>query len=295
MEFAVNYSPTLANLVRAGQVQIDRFKCPAWPGMLAEASQILPVYIHFPLSIGSGIGCPMNDEKHEPVNLDWLAEMQAQYATPHINTHLITPGEVFPENDSRDHSAAVLRKIVDYALRDLEPLIKRFGAEKVLVENVINERGWMDLCVMPETLSRLLEESGCGFLFDLSHGRLAAANLNLEPRQFISAMPLERMGEMHITGTRVLEGDLLELVRSVGDPYAMIQSMTGRKIDHLPMEADDWVELEWAAGQIKIGAWREPWVASFEYGGVGAFWEQLTSQEIYLEQVPRMGRLLTSG
>lgn len=292
MEFAVNYSPVLAPLAAAKQVPLDRFKCPAWPDLLAEAQKTLPVYIHFPISIGFGNGSAVNDEKQKPVDMEWLADLLAQTGTPYINTHLVFPAAVFPEIAQDSHSAADVRVVLDSALRDLEGLIHRFGAERVLVENVINEYGWLDLCAFPEVLGQLLDESGCGFLFDLSHARIAASNFGLDAREYSSAMPLDRLRELHITGLRTLEGDLLDLVRDSGDPYGMARTMQGKKIDHLPMESDDWPELGWALGEIASGKWAEPWVVSFEYGGVGPFWEQVTSPEVYLAQLPRMNAMI---
>ncbi len=48
--FALNYSPQAADLLRAGQIEIDLFKCPAWPDLIAEAQAAAPglhsLFIH---------------------------------------------------------------------------------------------------------------------------------------------------------------------------------------------------------------------------------------------------------
>jgi len=292
MEFAVNYTALLAELVRAGQVRVDRFKCPAWPGLLAEARQTLPVYIHFPLGIGRGEGCAFDSETRRPADLARLEDLLALSGTPYVNTHFIAPHDSYPgiavESTRPDH----IRRVLDGALRDLEPLIARFGAGRVLVENIINERGWLTLSVLPEVIGRLLEETGCNFLFDLSHARLAAANLGVDPRAYAAAMPVERIREVHVTGLQVLEGPLLELMREIGDPYGFAESMAGKPIDHLPMTGEDWPELAWMLGEIAAGRWASPWVAAFEYGGVGHFWEEVTDRQVYLEQLPRMEAMI---
>ncbi len=38
-ELALNYSELAARLVRAGAIRIDRFKCPAWPDLVATAAR----------------------------------------------------------------------------------------------------------------------------------------------------------------------------------------------------------------------------------------------------------------
>lgn len=292
MEFAVNYTTILAGLVRDGLLRLDRFKCPAWPDLLAEARQTLPVYIHFPLGIGQGSGYPLDTETKGPADFERLADLRALTGTPYFNTHFVVPQECYPGipfNSTRpDH----IRRVLDGALRDLEPLIARFGAENVLVENVVNERGWLTLSVLPEVIGRLLEETGCGFLFDLSHARLAAANLGLDPRVYSSALPVERIGEIHVTGVQVLEGPLLEMMLAIGDPYGFAESMAGKPIDHLPMIESDWPELAWMLGEIAAGRWAAPWVVAFEYGGIGPFWEEVTDRQVYLEQLPRMVRMV---
>jgi uncharacterized protein len=292
MEFAVNYSPTLAGLVQEKNLGVDRFKCPAWPDLIAEAESVLPVYIHLPITVGSGAGCPLNDEKRSQLDFTWLAGMLKGSTSPYVNTHLIAHSANFPAINPLDHSKKAVRSVVDAAMRDLEPLINLYGAEKVLVENVVNEYGWLDACALPETLALLIEKTGCGFLFDLSHARLTAELLGMEERSYISAMPLHHLQELHVTGLAVLEGELLELVRSAGDPYGLAAHMAGKKIDHLPMREEDWPVLEWAVNQIFSNKWAEPWIVSFEYGGVGPFWGQITSEKVYIQQIPRMAALI---
>lgn len=291
-EFAVNYSPALARLAAEKRVVFDRFKCPAWPDLLAEARQAGPVYIHFPFSVGGGAGYVTNDEKKSALDMEWLADLLAQTGTPYINTHLVSPAALYPGIAQDSRAAADMRRVLDGALRDLEPLIARFGARRVLVENVVNEYGWLDLCAIPETLNRLLEESGCGFLFDLSHARIAAANFQRDARAYAAEMPLAQLRELHITGLQTLEGNLLELVRASGDPFDWAATMRGKLIDHLPMQPADWPELAWGLDEIAAGRWAQPWVAAFEYGGVGPFWEQVTDPAVYLEQLPKMNAMI---
>lgn len=292
VKFSVNYSPALARLVTAGQVQVDVYKCPAWPDLLQEAVQAGPCYVHFALGVGNDWGVPFDSETKGPADLDRIADILAMTGTPQINTHFVASVKHHPSIpfDSRD--PAHIRQVIDAAKRDLEPLINRFGAERVMVENIINEFGYLTIAVLPEVIHTLLEETGCGFLFDLSHARLAAANLGLDPRAYASSLPVNRMREMHITGLAVIEGALFDRMVEIGDPYRYAELFHGRKIDHFPMEVDDWDETAWAARQIHEGRWAEPWVAAFEVGGVGAFWDDISTEEMYLSQLPRLEKIV---
>jgi uncharacterized protein len=292
MKFAVNYSPLLAELVQAGLVTIDYYKCPAWPNLLKEAMETHPVYIHFPLAIGYGQGSAMDEETHQPADLDRFARLLEETGTPYINTHFIAPANAYGDIPKDSRLPHHIRQVLDGAIRDLEPLIQRFGAEKVLVENIINEHNWLTACVLPEVISVLLSETGCGFLFDLSHARLTADKIGMDAHEYISGLPMGQIREGHVTGLKKLEGSLLEMVLAAGDPYGMAADQAGKRIDHLPMEEEDWPEFAWLIDGINQNRFRDPWVMSFEYGGVGRFWEELTDREVYLKQVPRMARMI---
>jgi uncharacterized protein len=295
MEFAVNYSPVLAGLVREGRVRVDRFKCPTWPELVAEAQQTLPVYIHFPLGVGGGWGGPRDSETHDLADLDQIDRLLEQTGTPLINTHFVPPAARYPHihQDSRDPRH--IQEVVDSTLRDLEPLLDRFGPERVTLENVVNEHGWLTLAVLPEVIAAILESTGCGFLFDQSHARLAARNLGLDERAYAASLPLAHTREVHVTGLQLLTGPLLDLMVAIGDPYGFAKTMAGRWIDHLPMLEGDWPELEWILDQVRAGRAGQPWVVAYEYGGVGRFWEDVTKAEVYLEQLPRMKAMIQTA
>jgi len=295
MEFAVNYSPLLAELVKEGEVQVDRFKCPAWPDLIEEAQKVLPVYVHFPLTIGNNLGYPVDAETKAPADLDRVAAIMEGSGTPYVNTHMVPSAANYPHIPLDSTAPEYIRQVIDGALRDLEPLINRFGAERVLIENIINEYGWLTLGTLPEVFGRLLEETGCGFLFDLSHARLTARNLGLDEREYAASLPVDQIHEVHVTGLQRLEGELLRKLQSTGS-LGGYSSMVGKYIDHVPMTGKDWPELEWMCEQIrKPGSrWNEPWVVSFECGGVGDFWEQVTEREVYLTQLPRMKTIIAN-
>jgi hypothetical protein len=67
-QFAVNYAVATADLVRGRKVEFDYFKCPAWPGVIAAARQLLPIYVHFPYNVGLGIANAMDAETNRPVD-----------------------------------------------------------------------------------------------------------------------------------------------------------------------------------------------------------------------------------
>ena len=140
-------------------------------------------------------------------------------------------------------------------LRDVETLIAVYGRERVIVENApyyAEQNKVLRATVEPAVIRRVVAETGCGLLLDLSHAWMTAHYLRRERDGYVSALPVESLREVHVTGVHRLEGRLR---------------------DHLGMTEPDWQHLTWALGQIDSGGWAMPWLVAFEYGGIGPNFE----------------------
>jgi hypothetical protein len=91
-----------------------------------------------------------------------------------------------------------------------------------------------------------------------------------------------------VSGVQRLEGRWLSRVRRAVDEGDAAERLFGRPADHLPMTGPDWELLRWAMAQIHSGAWPQPWVVTFEYGGTGPLFSALTDADILAEQMPRV-------
>ena len=157
---------------------------------------------------------------------------------------------------------------------DLEPALRRFGSDAVIVENLIyrgEDRGLLRAGVMPEVLSDLVDGTGCGFLLDVSHARITAATLGLDPWRYLDSLPVHALRELHVTGVHVIDGSLR---------------------DHLPFQATDWEFLDGVVARVLAGAWPTPGIVAFEYGGVGPVFEWRSDADVLAEQLPRMRDVL---
>jgi uncharacterized protein (UPF0276 family) len=267
--FALNYSVEAADLLRQGQIAPDRFKCPDWPDMIAEAQQFAPVYVHFALRAGAGTLAAT----------DWarVAALLEQCDTPYVNVHLAPMQPDMPHIplDTTDpaHAAAIRERL----LHDVGAVVEQFGAERVSVENVPYFGHIPDTypilrpAAEPALIRQVLEETGCGLLLDLSHARIAARYLGYDEQEYVAALPTERLRELHITGLRKID--------------ALWH-------DHMPMVGDDWPAFAWALERIAAGAWARPWVVSFEYGGVGGPFVGRSEAAVIAEQVPRLMQMM---
>ena len=85
---SANYSHKLRDLVACKLVRLDLFKTPAWPDLVAEAGELLPVNVHFPLTIGTGIGDALNSETNLPADWNLIERLLNTTATRFVNLHL---------------------------------------------------------------------------------------------------------------------------------------------------------------------------------------------------------------
>lgn len=260
MQFALNYSPQAAELLRAGRIQFDLYKCPDWPDLIEEAQAQAPAYVHFPLIAGQ--------RNIDAVGLDRIEALLAQTGTHFVNTHIAPRYE---DLDNPDDPDEVVRRVLD----DVLPLVERFGAERVIVENIPFpdfDDAKPRTVILPQVIRRIIQESGCGFLLDIGHARLTSEYLGIDTRDYITQLPVERLCEVHITGIGL--------------------SPEGQRNDHMPMTGEDWSLLEWALMSIRRGMWGRPRIVACEYGGVGEMFAWRSSAAVMLEDVPRMYGLI---
>lgn len=265
MLFGLNYSRAAADLLTAGKISIDRFKCPNWPDLIDEARRVSPVYVHFDLTAGEG----------RLAKQDWNAieRLMVQTDTQFLNLHLSPRIEKVEPHFDDPNSPEAREHLLGLMRADLQVATQRMGARKVIVEN-IPFRGATDryfpIATEPATFQTLLSEFNCGLLFDISHARMAAAARGVDARAYIEALPLERTREVHITGLQIVDGALL---------------------DHMDMLDDDWM---WVASTLDLLSQRQApmWIGSMEYGGVSEKFEWRTDPAIIEVQIPRLAAMV---
>jgi uncharacterized protein (UPF0276 family) len=293
IKFAVNYSLHSADLLRSGQIEFDLFKCPAWPGLLPTVQAIYPLYVHFPLKVGQGIGDAIDAETHQPADWRKVEALLAQTDTLQVNAHLGPEANDYPDMPAGTSDAACGEWLTERMIRDVSALVKRFGPERVIVENESDDGGrQLRPAVWPKVIRRVIEATGCGLLLNVSHARLAASYLGMDAREYINALPVDRIREMHITGLQRYAGRWVDNARRLGADLSRIQHLFGQMIDHLPMTDADWKFAEWSIEQIQSGAWGQPLIVALEYGGISPLWEAITDRAALLDQVPRLYELI---
>jgi uncharacterized protein (UPF0276 family) len=262
MKFAINYSKQAAGLVEQGDLDIDRFKCPDWPDLIDEASRLCPVAVHFRLHAGAG--------KIQKADWGLIERLLQQTSTDYVNLHLDHESSDFPGIAVDTRRTVDRRIVIDRMITDVQAVVSRFGAERVIVENVPYraEDGTVIRCgVEPDAIAEVINETGCRLLLDISHARIAARHLDIDERVYMAALPVDRLRELHFTG---------------------LHNLNGRWQDHLPVLEDDWPVLDWVLERVRKGEWAHPGMLAFEYGGVGEKFAWRSDQTVIAEQAPRL-------
>ena len=293
MKFAVNYSEPLADLWQNGRVTLDRFKCPAWPDVVAKAQTLHACYVHLPLKVGQGVGYAIDTEKKQAADWHRLEKLVTQTDTPFINLHLVAETAVYPDLPPDTTHPTHLARVIENMVRDVTAVVKRFGADRVIVENINDHTpAHLHATFLPEVITAVVEATGCGLLLDLSHARLAAHYLGLDARDYIAALPVTAVREIHVTGIQPLDAYWLDRLQAAGASLDKWGVSPEQLVDHLPMVDADWEFLGWVMAEIEAGRWQRPFIIAFEYGGVGPIWSDLTDSDSLAEQLPRMYDLI---
>ncbi len=297
VQFAVNYSKKASRLRQDGVIPIDYYKMPAWESLIPEVMAEHNAYLHFPLLVGDGHGDAFNHETGKTADWAQMEAMQKQTSTPYINLHLGASLSAYPDIAHDSIAQADMERVLEHTIRDTEAVVRRFGADKVIVENIPGGRrdNHLQLCALPAFINGVVEATGCGLLLDISHARLAAHQMDWDAKQYINSLPVHRLRELHITGIQAIGDTHLAWIRKVIDAglYAQhddeeLEGMRGEWIDHVPLIESDWPYMEWAAEMMQNGRWASPWVISLEYGGVGELFEMITDTAVLATQIPRL-------
>ena len=293
MKLAVHYTPQLVELIRAGEVEVDYFKCPAWPQLIPEARAVRPAYIHFPLLVGRGLKRPLDTETMQPVDWAKIDRLLAESDTPYVNMHLAILVDDYPAlpRDTIQHDM-----LVENALKDIEAAVAQYGHEKVMIENDNAFGGaYLPATYQADFICTVVEASDCGLLLDLAHAHLAANALKMDTREYIGMLPTQVLREVHLSGVQLITDawivDVQAKLQDTDVSPQVVERFRGQLLDHQPMTDADWSLTEWALGKIESGAWNEPWIIASEYSGVGPLWQAVTDTEVLTQQVPRLWRL----
>ncbi len=240
---------------------MDLWKCSDWPELVEPALKTKPAYVHFPIRAGDG-SVP-----------DWesVRRWMNMTGTKNVNMHLAVTVNDIPDIPFTSRDPLHRERVIDAMVRDVLAAGEAMGMEKIIVENLPthphDEADPKPLysAVDPETVRTVIERTGCRLLLDIDHARNAADILGIDPKKYIESLPVDRIGELHISGVRRIDG---------------------RLEDHMGMSDECWEYVDWAIGQMRDRHWNTPDICAFEYGGIGPIFRDRCERSVLAEQVP---------
>jgi uncharacterized protein (UPF0276 family) len=107
----------------------------------------------------------------------------------------------------------------------------------------------------PAFIAAVLEAAGCGLLLDVNNVWVNARNHGFDPYAWVDAVPLDRVGEIHLGGHRVDDGTVIDSHdRAVADPvwdlYRHAVRRAGRAIPTLIEWDESLPALEVVLGEV---------------------------------------------
>ena len=229
---AANDSSALRSLLRKINPPLDFVKVALERQIsqqLESARALRPVLLH-------GCGDFWRIGMAQMPNLERLQSWVALSNTPYLSVHL----DIQPEDMPHLTPGAALERVATNveALRQTTNL-------PVLLE-IVAQYGWSErprFITDPSWITAALEISGADFLLDIAHARVSAQHRGDNSEQYINALPLERVLEIHSSAPR-MESD-------------------GLRDRHLAMQQDEFDWLEWVLGRAT-----QTQTITLEYAGI---------------------------
>lgn len=231
IQLAASLSPGLVELILNDRIQIDAVEVGPWftVEQIHRYQQQLPdlkFYFHHSNLISRLRWVPGTRKL-------LLAYIRCTH-TPWISLHcsILPPGYVWLANKfgwylpHPDQERALNQFITQ--VKELN----RFSGLPVLLENMpaFPHRKY-SAEISAVNISRILHQTGSRMLLDIAHARVVASVFRWEVRQYLSQLPLDKVVQIHVSGTRQKNGFLFDA--------------------HEPLDAEDYDLLEWVLKQTK--------------------------------------------
>jgi uncharacterized protein (UPF0276 family) len=207
---SADLSDALLSLLRAEDQLVDAVEVGPWltTQQIRTYRQSLPdmPFFFHAADLIENIGSP-------PAGIQQIADYLTCTGSPWVSVHISVwqSGEVgkmksglrVPLPDIEQGRQQFIEKVMRLASSIQVP---------VLIENVepLPFEGF-NFWARPDFICRVCEQTGCSFLLDTGHARISAENLGMTVYDYIHALPLERVLQVHVSGPRRVDGRLVDV------------------------------------------------------------------------------------
>ena len=194
---APHHDALLATRPRVGwlEAHAENYFAPggAQPAILEKLRAEYPVALH---GVGLGLGSA------GPLDLVHVAQLRRlveRYQPLFVSEHLCW-GRVAGSHLNDLLPLPYTEEALVHVAARVDELQQRLGRQ-VLIENLSSylQFGASTLTEW-EFLAALVQRSGCGLLLDVNNVYVSARNHGFDPRQFLAALPVAAVGEIHLAG-----------------------------------------------------------------------------------------------
>lgn len=257
-QLGCNYSPALLDLLRADEVNVDWIKlslAPALEDEIALCRPFRPCLVHTLPRAG------LAPAQFDAVDWERMSRAILAAGSPHVAMHM----EVRKSDRTADDDliARMVRQMSLAGARLPVPLVG---------ENVVYRKGSEILGMSAETdvICTVLRQANVGLLLDTAHLRCSAHNQGRDVREYASALPLEKVREIHVAGIR-------------RKPDGQLNDSHGE------IEAADYELLAWLLERT------HPQMVTLEYGGTGPVYERpgMSDPDALRRQLARLKEMLS--
>ena len=225
MKIGCNYSLEAEQLFDDGSIDFDYYK---YPGLI------------FQMDIMKGLDtfesfCNRLTVKR-PILLHGLYPAPHDLSSPSLQTdfddeitnRLIkmtkTPGLSFHPALSKLPNDIPFAKIFETIVKNAIFIQEKYAdMEFISLENCDTIR-WGNL-IKPDVITALLNETGCDFLFDISHAYYASRALDIDFHFYLNSLPLEKVVEIHINGWIENENGLMSHTKIHEESYQALKEI----------------------------------------------------------------------
>lgn len=162
-------------------------------------AQLRALADRFPISV-HGVGLSIGGEgRLDPDHLSRLKHLCDWLQPASFSEHLAWSthdSQFFNDLLPLPYTPATLTRVCDH-IDEVQDVLGR----RMLLENPSSYLAFAESeMAEPEFLRAVSDRTGCGLLLDVNNVFISATNLGYDPRAYIDAFPLDRVGEMHLAG-----------------------------------------------------------------------------------------------
>jgi hypothetical protein len=233
-----NWSGELYHLLETGQVNVDYIKTGAfgeYDKHFGTMRSLRPVLLH---GLGHYERAGMKDI--DIVDFCRANRILAECGSPHYGLHLCIT--------NADMSSSLRDEDIFQRMSDNIRLFQKNLSVPLLIENIPEtpqEKVLYDHYpyAEPEKIEQVVRQCGVDMILDVTHAKITCIYKNWDVRDYLKALPLHKVKEIHINGSGHDGG---------GFPDDTHNAMSG----------EDYALLEWVLGHAKPG------IISLEYVGI---------------------------